>query len=292
LHEILEHLDGNARVLDLGCREGSFPAGKYTFLTVRVDLNRVTSQTSPFVQADAVHLPFPSRTFDVIILNHSVEHFSHLKPALQEIGRVVKLNGAAYVAVPDATTLTDRIYRKLFRNAGGHVNLFGSAADLENMLAWYLNLRHIATRTLFSSLIFLNRRNTRDPAVRAQMRFGGFPEPILMLLSGGTRLTDRLFRTRSGVYGWAFYLGRLLETVDAQPRMNVCIRCGEAHPSQMLQDAGKVRQHLILPTYRCPTCDAVNFFTRDLSTPKHFTRVGAALDIDSPREDFREEFHN
>lgn len=207
MHEILEHLHHDARVLDLGSRDGSFLAEGYPFRTVRVDLNRTASRINAFVQADAVRLPFRSRTFDAVVVNHGLEHFVHLKPALQEIGRVIKRGGAAFVAVPDARTVTDRIYRKLFLNAGGHVNLFDSSAELERMLAWYLAMPHVATRTLFSSLNFLNRRNTRAPGVRAQMRFGGFSEPVLLMLCAGTRLIDRFFATHTSIYGWAFYFG-------------------------------------------------------------------------------------
>jgi ubiquinone/menaquinone biosynthesis C-methylase UbiE len=48
-----------------------------------------------------------------------LEHFSRLKPALQEIGRVVSRDGAVCVAVPDPRTITDRLYRKLCAGAGG-----------------------------------------------------------------------------------------------------------------------------------------------------------------------------
>ena len=216
----------------------------------------------PFVQADAVHLPFRSRTFDAVILNHSVEHFVNLKPALQEIGRLIKHNGAAFVAVPDARTLTDRIYRKLFRNSGGHVNLFDSSSELETMLSWYFGLPHIATRTLFSSFSFLNRNNTRDSAVRCQMRFRGLWEPILALATATTRLLDRWFNTRTGVYGWAFYFGSAGEPIELQPLANVCVRCGQAHPSQVLDKAGRVRR-LLVSSYQCPDCDAFNIFFRD-----------------------------
>src|SRR5260370_32315072 len=126
LHEILEQLPRGARVLDLGCREGSFSSGAYDVLTIRADLTRPKSKTSLFVQADAVRLPFPSRTFDAAIMNHSVEHFVHLKPALQELGRVIKRYAAAFVAVLDARTVTDRIYRKLFRDASGTNSLCDS----------------------------------------------------------------------------------------------------------------------------------------------------------------------
>jgi SAM-dependent methyltransferase len=260
LHEILEHLPPGARVLDLGCRDGSFTSGDYPFLTVRADLNQPKLKACPFVQADAVRLPFPSGIFDAVILNHCVEHFVQLKPALQEIGRVIKPDGAAFVAVPDASTLSDRLYRKVFRSRGGHVNLFDSSQDLESMLSWYFGLPHVATRTLHSSLSFLNRRNTRDPKLRWQMRFGGFWEPVLARVAYATQLCDRWFGTRFSVYGWAFYFGRIGEEVDRHPLPNVCIRCGQAHPQHALEQAGCVRKRLFGRWYQYPDCGALNRF--------------------------------
>jgi ubiquinone/menaquinone biosynthesis C-methylase UbiE len=281
LHEILDHLPRGARILDLGCREGSFPAGAYDFLTIRVDLTRPRLNTPLFVQADAIHLPFPSRTFDAVILNHSVEHFVHLKPALQEIGRLIKRDGAAFVAVPDARTLTDRIYRKVFRNVGGHVNLFDSATELEKMLSWYFGLPHIATRTLFSSLSFLNQKNTRDPAVQRQMRFPGLWEPILALATATTRILDRWFDTRTGVYGWGFYFGNAGESIDVQPLANVCVRCGQAHPSHTLEQAGCVGK-FPMSSYYCPDCAAFNIFFRD---PVHTEpRPSGSAPLTSPQK--------
>jgi len=229
-----------------------------------VDLLPPKSATGFFVQADAVHLPFASRAFDAVILNHSVEHFVQLKPALQEIGRVIKREGAAFVAVPDGRTLTDRVYRKVFRSCGGHVNLFGSAGDLEKMLSWYLGLPHAATRTLFSSLSFLNRKNTRDDVARRQMRFRGLWEPALALTTFATRLVDGWCGTRSSVYGWGFYFGNVGEPVDLQPLPNVCIRRGQAHPAAAFQKAGLVRRKLFLPRYLCPGCGASNIFVSGL----------------------------
>ena len=265
MHEILEQLPRGARVLDLGCREGSFPDGAYDVLAIRVDLTLPKTMTGLFVQADAIQLPFRSQTFDAVILNHSVEHFVNLKPALQEIGRVTKRDGAACVTVPDATTFTDRLYRKVFRSCGGHVNLFDSATDLEKTLAWYLGLSHIATRTLYSSLSFLNRRNTRGPVNRKQMRFRGMPEPLLAVTVAGTRIFDRWFGTRTSIYGWAFYFGNIKDPVDVQPSSNVCIRCGQAYPAHELQAAARVKKGLLLRSYTCQNCSATNYFFRDSS---------------------------
>ena len=147
MHEILDHLPDGAKVLDLGCKGGSFAPSDYPHLVVIcADIEKPGSgQISRFVQADAAALPFPPGFFDAIILNHCLEHFGRLKPALQEIGRCINRRGAIFVAVPDAKTVTDRFYRKLYYNSGGHVNLFGSDDDLSKMLSWYFGLPHVGT---------------------------------------------------------------------------------------------------------------------------------------------------
>jgi len=265
MHEILDHLPPQARVLDLGSHTGSFPAEAYRFVTVRVDIETPGPGARALVQADAARLPFRSRTFDAVILNHSIEHFDNLKRALQEVGRVVKRDGAVFASVPDATTIGDRVYRKVFRDVGGHVNLFNSPVKLAKMLSWYFGLPPVATRTLCCSFSFLNRRNTTSRAVRRQMRFRGLPEWLLALFTGALRSLDRRFQTRASVYGWAFYFGRVPEPVLPEPYTNVCIRCGQGNPSDCLVEHRIVRKRWkLLDYYDCPACGAANVYTRDL----------------------------
>jgi SAM-dependent methyltransferase len=260
VHEILERLGEGALVLDLGSREGSFADGTYPVRGVRLDIGAPRRATRMFVQADAARLPFAARTFDAVIVNHSLEHLRELKPSLQEIGRVVRQDGAVFVSVPDATTIADRVYRKVYRNLGGHVNLFDSAVKLEQMLAWYIGLPHVATRTLHTSMNFLNRRNTREAVRLRQMRFAGLPEFILAPLGAAARRLDHWFGSRLSVYGWAFYFGRIEDPVDTAPLENVCVRCGQAHPADELLRRG-IRRHLLLRSYRCADCGARNIFT-------------------------------
>ncbi len=85
MYEILEYLHPGARVLDLGCRNGSFPINfRDNISVIRVDLEKIAIAGS-FVQADAQHLPFPSKSFDAVILNHTLEHMANLKLSLQEM---------------------------------------------------------------------------------------------------------------------------------------------------------------------------------------------------------------
>ena len=265
MYEILDHLPAEARVLDLGSNAGSFPAEAYRFTTVRVDMATPGRGAPALVQADAARLPFRSRAFDAVILNHSIEHFDNVKRALQEVGRVLKMEGAAFASVPDATTIADRVYRRVYRNGGGHVNLFNSPVQLAEMLSWYFRLPHVATRTLCSSFSFLNRGNTASSVVRRQMRFRGVPERLLALLTGLLRSLDRRLQTRSSVYGWAFYFGNVPEPVCPTAYTNVCIRCGQGNPSDWLARHGTVRKKWrLLEYYHCPACGAANVYTRDV----------------------------
>lgn len=262
MHEILRNLPPGARVLDLGCAGGSFPSGDFPFSAVRIDLERPDTHDPKFVQADAARLPFPAACFDAVISNHSLEHFDNLTASLEEIARVAKPTGSLYVAVPDATTVSDRLYRWLARG-GGHVNAFSSATNLALQIERATGLKHIATRTLCASLSCFNRKNRRSRAPRRLILIGGGTQTSLRLLTYLFRLIDRFLRTRLSVYGWAFYFGSIETPIDTRTATNVCIRCGSGHPSTWLLQNRNVHDVFFLPTYRCPTCGTTNLFTHD-----------------------------
>lgn len=231
-------------MLDLGSGGGSFAIPGF-------DVTRVDIDPGGDVQADAAALPFRDQAFAAVVSNHSLEHVARLDDALREIGRVIARGGALYVAVPDASTLCDRIYRWA-ASGGGHVNAFTSANALAARIERGTGMPHRATRVLHTSLSFLNRRNVRGwPGLR-WLALGAGSETLLRWWSRLARLLDRRLGTRLSVYGWALYFGDLAGPVDTRPWTNVCVRCGAGHADETLA----VRRG----RWRCPACGAANFF--------------------------------
>jgi len=261
--ELLQALPAGAVILDLGCAAGSFHADRSAFLIVGLDIEPQPQHPAAFVQGDAAMLPFAAASFDVVISNHSLEHIQNLPRALAEIARVLKPGGGLYIAVPDAGTISDRLYRWLGRG-GGHINAFRSARDLARQVQQATGLPCTAIRTLCTSLACLNRRNRRFPAPRRLLLLGGGAEISLVLLTYAFRLLDRAFSTRLSVYGWAFYFGNIAVPDNLRAWTNVCVYCGAGHPSDwLLHDLKVVRRNFLLSRYGCPACGTLNLFTDD-----------------------------
>jgi SAM-dependent methyltransferase len=261
MHEILVSLAAGARVLDLGARSGSFDPALYPgTLVVRLDLHRpAATHGVPTVQADAGAMPFGSGAFDVVIANHSLEHMTDLASVLAEIGRVVRRAGSLYVAVPDSSTVSDRIYRWVY-HGGGHVNPFDSAAELDGRVTKYVGLAPAGHRLLHTSFGFLERNHFHPRPPRRMLVFLNGRYEAIVILGYLARILDRVFGTRFSVYGWAFYYGHVDGGVDKKAWSNVCVRCGSAQPEANLEPRTAIWP---VKTYRCPSCRSRNLFTPD-----------------------------
>lgn len=101
----------NARVLDLGCGDGTFTqaVGKRigTDQLYGVDIRErlVKKCISKGINAQCGDLndplPFESNTFDVVIINQVWEHLYKTDFCLAEIHRVLALNGCVVISVPN-----------------------------------------------------------------------------------------------------------------------------------------------------------------------------------------------
>lgn len=121
--DLLALLPQGARVLDLGAGRGSFPYAAYPQLRIAAldPAPPPASGTFPshveYRQGQAERLPYPNRTFDLVIANFVLEHVTGFRAAIEEVARVLTPDGYFYMAVPDARSFEDWLYRGLY--AGG-----------------------------------------------------------------------------------------------------------------------------------------------------------------------------
>ncbi len=262
--EFLDTLPPGALVLDLGARGGSFATSRADLPVFRLDLEAPPAGTSgAFVRADAARLPFRAACFSAIVANHSLEHFADLENSVREIGRVAQSSAFVYISVPDAGTLTDRVYRWLGRG-GGHVNAFRQPTDIIGPMERWAGLPHRSTTLLYSSFAFLNSHNFTAPPPRRIALFAFGNERFLVWLAWALRLLDRALGTRLSVYGWAFQFGGPSPVAPREPWINVCVRCGSGASEAYLRHAGEVRRWFgLMESYACPRCACRNLLFRD-----------------------------
>jgi SAM-dependent methyltransferase len=262
--DLIEKLPPGARVLDLGAGPGSFRAVRDDLAVVRLDLEIPASRNAGnYVSADAAKMPFAPGVFHLVVSNHSLEHFVHLEPTVREIGRVLRPGGPLYIAVPNAATLTDRIYRWLARG-GGHVNPFRHPQEVIGLVDRLTGLPHRATRLLYSSLSFLNARNFKSRPPRKILLFARGNETFLAVFVWVLRQLDRSFGTRFSQYGWSFYFGADAAPDAAENWINVCVRCGSGHSEIFLKKKGAIPPlQGWFKWYRCPTCKCWNVLTKE-----------------------------
>jgi SAM-dependent methyltransferase len=260
--DLVKKLPPAALVLDLGAGSGSFQADPAAVTVVRLD-PEVPGARCPgsWVAGSAEHLPFRDRCFHLVVSNHSLEHLDNLDAALAEVGRVMRPGGTFYVAVPDAGTLTDRIYRWLGKG-GGHVNAFRSAEEVERRVERLTGLRHRGTRPLYSGFSFLNRNNIKGRPQRKLALFAGGNEKFLAVMAWLLRAIDQRIHTRLSHYGWAFGFGAGAPPHAEEVWVNVCVRCGAGLSETYLRREGAIAP---LPRrfnwYRCPVCGGRNLLT-------------------------------
>lgn len=93
----------NCRVLDIGCAAGESLAAvkeRFSCTSVGVDISEIAIKNAKlahpdieFYMAPAEALPFPDRSFDVVLMECSLTLFSNPEEALKEAKRVLRENG-------------------------------------------------------------------------------------------------------------------------------------------------------------------------------------------------------
>ncbi len=102
---LTEHVQSNARVLDVGCGRG-FVAHHLAALgrsVTGIDLDPQIEAPIPYRQFDGAHLPFDAATFDTVLFSYVLHHTTRAGALLREAARVLAPGGRIVVLedIPD-----------------------------------------------------------------------------------------------------------------------------------------------------------------------------------------------
>jgi SAM-dependent methyltransferase len=168
---VLSSLNSTSRLLDIGSGAGVGAAliaevanvGHVTCIDISVPaLGEVRRRGfSPIVASAEGHkLPFPSGTFDIVILDEVIEHLVDTDSIMDEIHRVLKNDGQLLISTPNLASWFNRLallfgvqpafsevsFRKIHGRPGsgivGHLRLFTRRSLIEFVDHNGFNVRH------------------------------------------------------------------------------------------------------------------------------------------------------
>ena len=232
--ELLAELPAGGRILDCGCGAGTFDYAAFPHLHIDA-LDEFVAPAAPFPahvqyeQGRAEALPYPDAAFDLVIANFVMEHVTDFPAALREVARVVREGGHFYMAVPNARSFEDALYRGLYRG-GGHLQRH----TFESVIAAVYRatpLKLTAYAEWPAGFTFLQDRE----GLRALVAIisDACKETLGVDIAPGSNYLF-VFRRERGI-GWRS-VGR------------VCGYCGHPAPTETAGDGA----------WRCPACGKVN----------------------------------
>ena len=96
--DLLEALPDGARILDLGCGEGSHlsrlaTGGRVVGIDLSMELLAQAASIAPVVAGSGERLPFSDQAFDLVYVSHVLHHSADHRGVLSEVHRVLRPGG-------------------------------------------------------------------------------------------------------------------------------------------------------------------------------------------------------
>lgn len=173
-------LPENANVLDVACGTGDLSIEIFEAKQARVvgidfcrpmlEVARTKTRAIPFVEGDALHLPFADRSFDLVTIGFGLRNLADRERGLQELRRVLKPNGWAAILEFSQPTVSGL----------RHLVAFYYASLLPRIGGWFSG-----SRSAYEYLPDSISRFPDQEALAAMMRDAGFDNVTFENLTGG-----------------------------------------------------------------------------------------------------------
>jgi SAM-dependent methyltransferase len=140
---------GDEQVLDIGAGSGTYfdlvtariPGGRLVAGDLSLGMLRKAAQRTdacPVINSDVQALPFPDRSFDVVLANHMLYHVPNIDGGLAEIRRVLKPSGAVIAATNSQYNLPE--FEQLFRRTYHLLGVVGPETEPMKQTAHHFQL--------------------------------------------------------------------------------------------------------------------------------------------------------
>ena len=109
------------RLLDIGCGSGNFlnisnVLGMEAYgIDISTDIKNASFKDGVKIyNQDIEQFDFPKNYFDVITLNHVLEHLPHTHKILKKLKKIIKPRGTIIIQIPSSTSLNSLIFGKFY----------------------------------------------------------------------------------------------------------------------------------------------------------------------------------
>jgi SAM-dependent methyltransferase len=199
---------GEGKILDIGAGSGSFLAFMKTlgWDPYGVDISpkaveRARALGLKMFQGEVWDASFPDRFFDVITLRAVLEHVHHPVGLLQEVHRILKDQGIAYIVVPNIASLNFWLFGRFWYGLEAPRHLYAYSPSI---------MRRLAQKTGFEVLSMRFRSSTRG--LRGSLQYWyddrkGFKGDRPFMSNKTVRLVGKIWRGATDLF-------RLGDTVE------------------------------------------------------------------------------
>ena len=130
LYKLIElYVDKDSKILDVGCALGGLLAflkekGHKELYGIDVIEEYVRLSNNKNIKVGNVYdIPFEDNYFDLIVLDHVLEHLVDLKTVIKELKRVLSRDGFLFIGLPDASRYDNMIFWFTIREHVQHFDL-------------------------------------------------------------------------------------------------------------------------------------------------------------------------